>query len=137
MFLQPKEKKFKKERKGRISGISFDTLNFGTFGIKSLECSRISARQIETARRVISKRVKATGKMWIRIFPAKPISAKPNEVRMGKGKGPISYWAAEVKPGKIMYEMEGISETLALKIFKTLSLKSPIKISLVTKFLKL
>lgn len=132
MFLQPREKKFKKERKGRISGISFESLSFGSFGIQSMECAWISARQIETARRVISKRVKSTGKLWVRIFPAKPVTAKPNEVRMGKGKGAVSFWVAEVKPGKILYEMEGISESSALKIYKTLSIKLPIKIVLVS-----
>lgn len=137
MFLQPREKKFKKERKGRISGISFESLSFGTFGIQSMECAWISARQIETARRVISKRVKSTGKLWVWIFPAKPVTAKPNEVRMGKGKGAVSFWVAEVKPGKILYEMEGISEASALKIFRTLSIKLPIKIVLISYYDKL
>jgi large subunit ribosomal protein L16 len=137
MFLQPRELKYKKEKKGKISGISFESLNFGTFGIKALECGRINARQIEMARRVISKRVKNSGKLWIRIFPHKPVTAKPNEVRMGKGKGSVSYWVAAIRPGKILYEIEGISETLAFKIFRTLSLKLPLKLKLISAHSKL
>lgn len=137
MFLQPIKKKYKKERKGRISGIAFESLSYGTYGIISLECAKINARQIEMARRVVSKRIKGIGKLWIRIFPSKPITAKPNEVRMGKGKGAVSYWIAEVKPGKVLYEFEGINKTIALKILKVLSLKLPIKIYLKSYYSKI
>ena len=130
MFLQPNQKKYKKERKGIISGIVFESLNSGTYGIVSLGCAKINARQIEMARRVISRRIKSIGKLWIRILPSKPITAKPNEVRMGKGKGSVSYWVAEVRPGKVLYEISGINRIIALKIWKILSLKLPIKISL-------
>jgi large subunit ribosomal protein L16 len=131
MFLQPKQRKFKKEQKGKINGITFESLNFGTFGIRSLEHSRFNAKQIEMARRIISKRVKSTGKLWVRVFPSKPITSKPNEVRMGKGKGAVSYWVANIRPGKILYEIDGISDSLAFKIFRTLTLKLPFKINLI------
>lgn len=134
MFLRPREKKFKKETKGKVSGICCEPIAFGVYGIKSLEYGRITARQIETARRVISKRVKSTGKFWVCIYPSKPITRKPNEVRMGKGKGAVSFWVSVVKPGKILYEIEGIDDTMANKIFESMSYKLPIKISLCYKF---
>jgi len=134
MFLRPREKKYKKEIKGKISGICRESITFGVFGIKALEHGKITARQIETARRVISKRVKNTGKFWICIYPAKPITRKPNEVRMGKGKGSVSFWVAVVKPGKILFEIEGITKTIANKVFESVSNKLPIKISLSYKF---
>jgi len=131
MFLQPKQRKYKKEHKGKITGITYESLSFGSYGIRALECSRFNAKQIEMARRVISKRVKTTGKLWIRVFPFKPITSKPNEVRMGKGKGSVSHWVANIRPGKILYEMDGITEFLALKLFRTLTLKLPFKIMLI------
>jgi large subunit ribosomal protein L16 len=134
MFLRPREKKFKKEIKGKISGISNELLSFGVFGIRSLEYGRITARQIETARRIISKRVKNSGKFWVCVFPAKPITRKPNEVRMGKGKGSVSFWVSVLKPGKMLYEFEGVNLTTANKIYKSMSHKLPIKIELIYKF---
>lgn len=134
MFLRPREKKYKKETKGKISGICRESITFGVFGIKSLEYGKITARQIETARRVISKRVKNTGKFWICIFPSKPVTRKPNEIRMGKGKGSVSFWVAPVKPGKILFEMEGVNKTIATKILESISNKLPIKVSLSYKF---
>ena len=134
MFLRPREKKYKKETKGKISGICYESITFGAFGIKALEYGKITARQIETARRVISKRVKNTGKFWIRIYPSKPVTRKPNEVRMGKGKGSVSFWVAVVKPGKILFEIEGINKTVANKVFESVSNKLPIKVGLSYKF---
>lgn len=137
MFLRPREKKYKKETKGKNSGINCQPISFGKYAIKSLEYGHITARQIETARRVISKRVKNTGKFWICIYPAKPITKKPNEIRMGKGKGSVSFWVAVVKPGKILYEIEGINESIAKKIFLSMSHKLPIKIGLYSNFINL
>ena len=134
MFLRPREKKYKKEIKGKNLGISRESITFGVFGIKSLEYGRITARQIETARRAISKRVKNTGKFWICIYPSKPVTRKPNEVRMGKGKGSVSFWVAVIKPGKILFEIEGVNKTIANKVFLAVSNKLPIKISLSYKF---
>jgi large subunit ribosomal protein L16 len=137
MFLQPRQKKYKKEIKGKNSGICRGSITFGTFGIKALDYGKITARQIETARRAISRRVKKTGKFWVCIFPAKPVTQKPSEVRMGKGKGSVSFWVAVIKPGKILFEMEGISKTVANKVFKTVANKLPIKVSLSYKFFEL
>ncbi len=134
MFLRPREKKYKKEIKGKNLGISRESITFGVFGIKSLEYGRITARQIETARRAISKRVKNTGKFWICIYPSKPVTRKPNEVRMGKGKGSVSFWVAVVKPGKILFEIEGVTKTIANKVFSAVSNKLPIKVNLSYKF---
>lgn len=133
MFLRPRDKKYKKEIKGKISGISCESITFGSYAIRSMEYGRITARQIETARRIISKRVKNTGKFWICIYPSKPITRKPNEVRMGKGKGAVSFWVAVVKPGKILYEIEGVNEQTANKIFESMSNKLPVKINLFNK----
>ncbi len=134
MFLRPREKKYKKEIKGKNLGISRESITFGVFGIKSLEYGRITARQIETARRAISKRVKNTGKFWICVYPSKPVTRKPNEVRMGKGKGSVSFWVAVVKPGKILFEIEGVTKTIANKVFSAVSNKLPIKVNLSYKF---
>ena len=134
MFLRPRKKKYNKETKGKFLGISRESISFGVFAIKALEYGKITSRQIETARRVISKQVKNTGKYWIRIYPAKPVTRKPNEVRMGKGKGSVSFWVAPVKPGKVLYEMEGVSKSVAVKVFDSISHKFPIKISLNYKF---
>ena len=134
MFLRPREKKYKKDIKGKNLGIFRESITFGVFGIKSLEYGRITARQIETARRAISKRVKNTGKFWICVYPSKPVTRKPNEVRMGKGKGSVSFWVAVVKPGKILFEIEGVTKTIANKVFSAVSNKLPIKVNLSYKF---
>jgi large subunit ribosomal protein L16 len=137
MFLRPNRKKYNKETKGKFLGISREPISFGVFAIKASEYGKITSRQIETARRIISKQVKNTGKYWICIYPAKPVTRKPNEVRMGKGKGAVSFWVAPVKPGKILYEMEGINKSVAVKIFESISHKFPIKINLDSKFIDL
>jgi large subunit ribosomal protein L16 len=114
-MLQPKRTKFRKQHKGRIHGTAKGgtTLNFGTYGLKAQEPDRVNARQIEAARRAITRHMKRAGRVWIRVFPDVPISKKPTEVRMGKGKGSTEYWAARVKPGRIMFEIDGVSEDIA------------------------
>ncbi|WP_343128540.1 50S ribosomal protein L16 [Buchnera aphidicola (Kurisakia onigurumii)] len=137
-MLQPKRTKFRKMHKGRNRGIVFNsTVTFGTFGLKAIERGRITARQIEAARRAMSRYVKRQGKIWIRIFPDKPITQKPLEVRMGKGKGNVEYWVALVQPGKVLYEIEGVSEYLSREAFKLASSKLPIKTTFVYKELKI
>jgi large subunit ribosomal protein L16 len=114
-MLQPKRTKFRKQHKGRIHGTAKGgtTLNFGTYGLKAQEPDRVNARQIEAARRAITRHMKRAGRVWIRVFPDVPISKKPTEVRMGKGKGSIEFWAARVKPGRIMFEIDGVNEDIA------------------------
>ena len=114
-MLQPKRTKFRKQHKGRIHGAAKGgtMLTFGTYGLKAQEPDRINARQIEAARRAITRHMKRAGRVWIRVFPDVPVSKKPTEVRMGKGKGSTEYWAARVKPGRIMFEIDGVSETIA------------------------
>ena len=114
-MLQPKRTKFRKQQKGRNRGLALrgSKVNFGEFGLKSVERGRLTARQIEAARRAMTRHIKRGGKIWIRIFPDKPITKKPLEVRMGKGKGNVEYWVSVIKPGRILYEIEGISEELA------------------------
>ena len=114
-MLQPKKTKFRKAHKGRIRGNAKGgtTLNFGSYGLKALTAERITARQIEAARRAITRHMKRAGRVWIRIFPDVPVSKKPTEVRMGKGKGTPEYWAARVKPGRIMFEIDGVSPEVA------------------------
>ena len=114
-MLQPKRTKFRKQHKGRISSKAKggSTLTFGAYGLKAMEPDRVNARQIEAARRAITRHMKRAGRVWIRIFPDLPVSAKPTEVRMGKGKGSIDYWAARVKPGRVMFEIDGVSEEVA------------------------
>lgn len=132
MLLQPKRTKFRKMHKGRNRGIIVnDKINFGTFALKSIERGRLKSCQIESARRAITRAIKRQGKIWIRIFPDKPITEKPLEVRMGKGKGNVEYWVALVQPGKILYEMSGISKELAAYAFKLGSSKLPLKTVLV------
>lgn len=127
-MLQPKKTKFRKAHKGRIKGNAkggFD-LNFGAYGLKAVEPGRITARQIEAARRAMTRHIKRTGKVWIRIFPDVPVSKKPTEVRMGKGKGSPEYWVAKVKPGRIMFEMDGVPGPLAKEAFDRAAAKLPI-----------
>ncbi|MGA0531756.1 50S ribosomal protein L16 [Hansschlegelia sp. KR7-227] len=128
-MLQPKRTKFRKQFKGRISGAAkggFE-LNFGAFGLKAMEPERVTARQIEAARRAMTRHMKRAGRVWIRIFPDVPISSKPTEVRMGKGKGAPEYWAAKVKPGRIMFELDGVSVELAKEALALAAAKLPIR----------
>ncbi len=128
-MLQPKQTKFRKQHKMRNRGLahSGSKVSFGDFGLKSVETGRITARQIEAARRVISRQMKRGGKVWIRIFPDKPISKKPLEVRMGNGKGSVEYWIAQIQPGRVLYELEGVTEAEAREAFRLAAAKLPIK----------
>lgn len=134
-MLQPKRTKFRKMFKGRNTGLSHrgSTVAFGQFGLKSVGRGRMTARQIEAARRAITRKVKRGGKIWIRVFPDKPITEKPLEVRMGKGKGPVEYWVCEIKPGKMLYEIEGVSEELAREAFTLAAAKLPFKTTIVKR----
>ena len=133
-MLSPKRLKFRKQHKGRIHGLTKGgaELSFGTYGLKALTPDRITARQIEAARRAITREMKRAGRVWIRIFPDVPVSDKPAEVRMGKGKGSIEYWCARVHPGRIMFEIDGVSEETARTAFALGAAKLPFK----TKFVK-
>lgn len=128
-MLQPKRTKFRKQHKGRNRGMAKGgtEVSFGEFGLKSVERGRLTARQIEAARRTITRCVKRGGKLWIRVFPDKPITKKPLEVRMGKGKGNVEYWVAQIQPGRMLYEIDGISEELAREAFKLAAAKLPVK----------
>ncbi|HUR39841.1 MAG TPA: 50S ribosomal protein L16 [Verrucomicrobiae bacterium] len=128
-MMQPKRTKYRKQMKGRNRGLALtgNKVSFGEFGMKSTELGRISARQIEAARRVITRYVARGGKLWIRIFPDTPVTKKPLEVRMGSGKGNVEYWAAKVQPGKMLYELEGVSETDAREAFRLAGDKLPVK----------
>ncbi|HGJ5883097.1 50S ribosomal protein L16 [Arsenophonus sp.] len=133
-MLQPKRTKFRKMHKGRNRGLAAGTdVSFGTFGLKAVCRGRLTARQIEAARRAMTRAVKRQGKIWIRVFPDKPITEKPLEVRMGKGKGNVEYWVALIQPGKVLYEMDGVPEELAREAFKLAAAKLPIKTTFVTK----
>ncbi|WP_444667483.1 50S ribosomal protein L16 [Cereibacter changlensis] len=127
-MLQPKRTKFRKQHKGRIHGEAKGgfLLNFGTFGLKATEPERVTARQIEAARRAITRHMKRQGRVWIRIFPDVPVSSKPTEVRMGKGKGSVDYWAAKVKPGRIMFEIDGVAESVAREALRLGAMKLPV-----------
>jgi large subunit ribosomal protein L16 len=134
-MLQPKRTKFRKQHKGRIHGEAkggFE-LNFGGFGLKATEPERVTARQIEAARRAITRHMKRQGRVWIRIFPDVPVSAKPVEVRMGKGKGSTDYWAAKVKPGRIMFEIDGVSEIIAREALRLGAMKLPVTTRVVVR----
>jgi len=134
-MLQPKKTKFRKAHKGRIKGVakSGTNLNFGAFGLKAMEPERITARQIEAARRALTRHMKRAGRVWIRIFPDVPVSKKPTEVRMGKGKGSVEYWAARVKPGRIMFEIDGVSPEVAKVALELAAAKLPIKTRIVRR----
>ncbi len=134
-MLQPKRTKFRKAHKGRIRGVAKGgyELNFGTFGLKAQEPARITARQIEAARRAMTRYIKRGGKIWIRVFPDKPITKKPLEVRQGKGKGNVEYWVCQIQPGKILYEMEGVSEEVAREAFRLAAAKLPFATAFVTR----
>jgi large subunit ribosomal protein L16 len=128
-MLQPKKTKFRKQFKGRISGAAKGgtNLDFGQFGLKAMEPERVTARQIEAARRALTRHMKRAGRVWIRVFPDVPVSSKPTEVRMGKGKGAPEFWACRVKPGRIMFEIDGVSVDLALEAPTPAAAKLPIK----------
>lgn len=128
-MLQPKRTKFRKQMKGRNRGLAQvgNKVSFGEYGLKAVERGRITARQIEAARRAMTRHVKRNGKIWIRIFPDKPITKKPLEVRMGKGKGSVEYWVAQIQPGRMLYEMEGVEESVAREAFALAAAKLPLK----------
>jgi large subunit ribosomal protein L16 len=128
-MLQPKRTKFRKQFKGRIHGqaTSGAELNFGSYGLKALEPNRVTAREIEAARRAITRHMKRSGRVWIRIFPDVPVSKKPTEVRMGKGKGTPEYWVCRVKPGRIMFEIDGVPVALAREALRLGAAKLPIR----------
>jgi large subunit ribosomal protein L16 len=133
-MLSPKKTKFRKAFKGRIHGIakSGATLNFGSFGLKALSPERITARQIESARRAMTRHIKRSGRVWIRIFPDVPVSSKPAEVRMGSGKGSVEFWACRIHPGRILFEMDGVTEEVAREAMNLAAAKLPLQ----TKFVK-
>ena len=134
-MLQPKRTKFRKMFKGRIKGVAKGgtALNFGTYGLKALEPERVTSRQIEATRRAITRHMKRQGRVWIRIFPDVPVTKKPTEVRMGKGKGSVEFWAAKVKPGRIMFEIDGVSDAVAREALTLGAAKLPIKTRIVRR----
>jgi large subunit ribosomal protein L16 len=134
-MMQPKRTKYRKQQKGKNRGLAQrgNKVSFGEYGLKCLEHGRLSARQIEAARRAINRHVKRGGKLWIRVFPDVPVTSKPLEVRMGKGKGNVEYWAAKVQPGRMIYEMEGVSEEVAREAFRLAAAKLPIKCEFVNR----
>jgi large subunit ribosomal protein L16 len=134
-MLQPKRTKFRKQQKGRNRGLSNvgNRVSFGEFGLQATTRGFLTARQIESARRAITRHVKRGGKLWIRVFPDKPISKKPVEVRMGKGKGNVEYWVAPVQPGRMIYEIQGVSEEVAREAFRRAAAKLSVKTSFVAR----
>ena len=136
-MLQPKRTKFRKQMKGRNRGLaqSGNKVSFGEFGLKAVGRGRITARQIEAARRTITRTVKRGGKLWIRVFPDKPVSKKPLEVRMGKGKGNVEYWVAQIQPGRMLYEIEGVNEELAREAFALAAAKLPVQTAFVKRMI--
>ncbi len=134
-MLQPKRTKYRKVMKGKNRGLAQvgNKVSFGEFGLKSVETGRVTARQIEAARRALTRCVKRGGKVWIRIFPDKPITKKPIEVRMGSGKGNVEYWVAQVQPGRMLYEMDGVTEAEAREAFRLAAAKLPVKTTFVQR----
>jgi large subunit ribosomal protein L16 len=134
-MLQPKRTKFRKAFKGRINGNAKGgfSLNFGSFGLKALEPERVTARQIEASRRAITRQMKRQGRVWIRIYPDVPVTKKPTEVRMGKGKGAIEFWACKVKPGRILFEIDGVNSETAMEALRLGAAKLPIKTKVVSR----
>jgi large subunit ribosomal protein L16 len=134
-MLQPKRTKFRKQQKGRNRGLAQrgSKVSFGEYGLKAVDRGRLTARQIEAARRAMTRHVKRGGKVWIRVFPDKPITQKPLEVRQGKGKGNVEYWVAQILPGKVLYEMEGVSEETAREAFALAAAKLPIQTTFVKR----
>jgi large subunit ribosomal protein L16 len=137
-MLQPKRTKYRKQMKGRNYGVAIrgSKVSFGEFGLKALGYARVTARQIEAARRAINRYIKRGGKVWIRLFPDKPITKKPIEVRMGKGKGSVEYWVALVQPGRVMFELEGVTPEIAREAFRLAASKLPIKTEFVERVVK-
>jgi len=134
-MLQPKRTRFRKQHKGRNRGLAQrgNQVSFGEYGLKAVVCGRLTARQIESARRAMTRHVKRGGKIWIRVFPDKPITKKPLEVRQGKGKGNVEYWVALVQPGSVLYEMAGVDEVTAREAFKRAAAKLPIRTAFVSR----
>jgi large subunit ribosomal protein L16 len=134
-MLQPKRTKFRKQHKGRNRGLatSGNRVSFGDFGLRAVDRGRLTARQIEAARRAITRHVKRGAKVWIRVFPDKPITKKPLEIRQGKGKGNVEYWVAQIQPGRMLYEMEGVEERLAREAFRLAAAKLPIRTTFATR----
>jgi large subunit ribosomal protein L16 len=134
-MLQPKRTKYRKQMKGRNRGLAVrgSSVSFGEFGLKATGRGRITARQIEAARRAMTRSIKRGGKIWIRIFPDKPITKKPLEVRQGKGKGSVEYWVAQIQPGRMLYEMEGVTEEVAREAFRLAAAKLPIATTFVSR----
>ncbi|MDZ7923927.1 MAG: 50S ribosomal protein L16 [Marinagarivorans sp.] len=134
-MLQPKRTKFRKQQKGRNRGLAQrgSKVSFGEYGLKAIGRGRLTARQIEAARRAMTRHIKRGGKIWIRVFPDKPITEKPLEVRQGKGKGSVEYWVCQIQPGKILYEMEGVSEELAREAFALAAAKLPLETTFVKR----
>ncbi len=134
-MLQPKRTKFRKQFKGRNRGLATtgSKVSFGEYGLKAVERGRITARQIEAARRAMTRHVKRGGKIWIRVFPDVPVSKKPLEVRMGKGKGNVEFWICKIQPGRVLYEMEGVDEGIARQAFKLAAAKLPFKTTFVSR----
>ncbi|MDQ8023830.1 50S ribosomal protein L16 [Uliginosibacterium sp. H1] len=134
-MLQPNRRKYRKEQKGRNKGLATRgaKVSFGEYGLKAVARGRLTARQIESARRAMTRHIKRGGRIWIRIFPDKPISKKPAEVRMGNGKGNPEYWVAEIQPGKVLYEMDGVDEALAREAFRLAAAKLPLETVFVTR----
>ena len=134
-MLQPKRTKFRKMFKGRIKGVAKGgtELNFGTYGLKALQPERVTSRQIEATRRAITRHMKRQGRVWIRIFPDVPVTKKPTEVRMGKGKGSVEFWAAKVKPGRVMFEIDGVSDAVAREALTLGAAKLPVKTRIVRR----
>ena len=134
-MLQPNKTKFRKQQKGRNRGLATrgNKVSFGEYGLKAVGRGRLTARQIEAARRAMTRYIKRGGKIWIRIFPDKPISKKPLEVRQGKGKGNVEYWVAQIQPGRMLYEMEGVDENVAREAFRLAASKLPIQTTFVTR----
>ncbi len=134
-MLQPKRTKFRKQFKGRNRGLATtgSKVSFGEYGLKAVERGKITARQIEAARRAMTRHIKRGGKIWIRVFPDVPVSKKPLEVRMGKGKGNVEFWVCKIQPGRVLYEMEGVTETIAREAFRLAAAKIPFKTSFVSR----
>jgi large subunit ribosomal protein L16 len=134
-MLQPKRTKFRKQMKGRNRGLAHrgSKVSFGEYGLKATDRGRLTSRQIEAARRTITRYVKRGGKLWIRVFPDKPVSKKPLEVRMGSGKGNVEYWVALIQPGKVLYEIEGVSEEIAREAFRLAAAKLPVQTTFVSR----
>ena len=134
-MLQPARRKYRKEHKGRNTGMAVrgSSVAFGSYGLKAITRGRLTSRQIESARRAMTRHIKRGGRIWIRIFPDKPVTKKPAEVRMGKGKGSVEFYIAEIKPGKVLYEMDGVDEGLAKQAFRLAAAKLPLSVKFVTR----